>query len=129
MKKRYVYELVNLMGTVEYVGETKQPNKRFCEHVKWSRGKFYGRSDIFMNIVTEFDDRRDAYYYQCNLQKEYGLVTDRERVTRKHTNESKRKIGLSSKGRMLGKIHKPETIEKMKQARNRYWEMKKLNNN
>jgi predicted RNA-binding Zn-ribbon protein involved in translation (DUF1610 family) len=31
-----------------------------------------------MNIVTNFDNRKEAYNYQCDLQKEYGLKTDKE---------------------------------------------------
>ena len=83
MKKHYVYEIVNLMGTVEYVGETINPKNRFqshkCSRISNGSGKFYKRSDVFMNIVCEFDNRKDAYDYQCKLQKEYGFKSDREK--------------------------------------------------
>ena len=82
MKKWYVYEIVNLMGTVEYVGETTQPTQRFANHKRKLRspgsGRFGNRSDVFMNIVKEFDNKLDAFEYQCTLQKEYGLKTDKE---------------------------------------------------
>jgi predicted GIY-YIG superfamily endonuclease len=129
MEKRYVYELVNLMGTVEYVGETKQPKKRFCEHVKWSRGKFYGRADIIMNIASEFDTKKEAFIHQCELQKQYGLITDSEKMIRVYSDEYRQKIGKTSKGRRKGKKHSSETIEKMSEARTKYWEMQKQNNN
>ena len=79
MKKWYVYELINLMGTVEYVGESYRPDVRYNAHVKWLGGKFYGRGDIFMNIVKEFDKKTDAYHYQCLLQNQYGIESDRDK--------------------------------------------------
>jgi predicted GIY-YIG superfamily endonuclease len=86
MKKYYVYELVNLLGTIEYVGETATPKRRFYSHTKLppkkgvGAGRFYNRSDIFMNIVKEFDNKKEAFDYQIELQKEYGLVTDIEKL-------------------------------------------------
>ncbi len=84
MKKWYVYELVNLMGTIEYVGETYDIKQRLYNHTKTNKsiwdGKFYGRNDIFMNIVAEFDNNKDAFEYQCKLQKEYGFETDLDKM-------------------------------------------------
>jgi predicted GIY-YIG superfamily endonuclease len=91
MKKWYVYELVNLMGTVEYVGETIEPNKRLYNH-KCNSGKFSNRNDIFMNIVKEFDNRKEAWYYQCELQNEYGLISDRDK------NIKNNKLGFNKGG-------------------------------
>ena len=100
MKKWYVYELVNLMGTVEYVGESTRPIQRFANHIKHSPksnksiGKFYKRQDIILNIVSEFNSKEEAYDYQCQLQKEYGLKTDREinGFHMKHSQETKNKM-------------------------------------
>jgi len=88
-KKHYVYELYNLLGIVEYVGETVNPKLRFDKHIKtkpinkfgrknWGSGKFYGREDIQMHIAKEFDTKRKAFNFQCMLQAFYGLETDRE---------------------------------------------------
>ena len=82
-----------------------------------------------MNIVSEYETKKEAFDHQCELQKEYGLITDRERITNPHTAESKIKISLTSKGRWTGKTHKTESILKMKEARKKYWEMKKQNIN
>ena len=73
MKKWYVYEIVNLMGTVEYVGETIVPKQRFKHH---RFNKFKKRQDLVYNIVAEFDNRQDAFEFQCKLQSEYGIETD-----------------------------------------------------
>ena len=76
MKKYYVYEIVNLMGTVEYVGQSCDLKARMANH-KAPKGKFKGRNDIFMNIVAEFDNVSDAFDYECLLQTQYGFKTDR----------------------------------------------------
>jgi predicted GIY-YIG superfamily endonuclease len=78
-KKYYVYELINLYGTVEYVGETIRPERRFIEHTKYKYensnvfGKFYKRQDIFMNIVETFEDRKDARELEKILKNKYGI--------------------------------------------------------
>ena len=90
MKKWYVYELVNLMGSVEYVGESANLKDRIYTHFKrkpdGNRGKFYGRCDMIVNIAAEFDNKKDAWDLQCELQKEYGLITDREKLVQNGSN-------------------------------------------
>jgi predicted GIY-YIG superfamily endonuclease len=73
--KHFVYEIINTLGTIEYVGETANPENRMVHHIGLN-GKFYGRNDIAMSIVAEFDNRKDAYAYQCKLQNEYGWESD-----------------------------------------------------
>lgn len=80
MKKYYVYELINLYGTVEDVGESYRPEVRFAEHTKTKPrdkyhgvGKYYGRQDLIMNIVAEFDNRKDARKLETELKISYGL--------------------------------------------------------
>ena len=83
MKKYYVYEIVNLMGTVEYVGETTNPKSRWYNHTRNTNtsgsGKFANRCDILMNIVKEFDNKCESLNYEEELQKEYGFKTDRSK--------------------------------------------------
>jgi predicted GIY-YIG superfamily endonuclease len=114
MKTHYVYELFNLVGTIEYVGETTTPKHRFNQH-KSKDGKFHNRTDISMNIVEEFDNKKDAYNYQCQLQKQYGFITDAE------TNS------INSKGNQIwkGKTHSEETKQKMKESAIRRWNTNK----
>jgi predicted GIY-YIG superfamily endonuclease len=124
----HVYELYNLVGTVEWVGESMELKGRLRQH-KSKNGKFYGRADIQMNVVKEFDNKKDAWDYQCQLQNYYGLKTDSEKISethkgkpksaeqrlrlslarkgKTHTDETKLKIGLASKGR----IYKPHSEE------------------
>lgn len=78
----YVYELINLYGSVEYVGETTKPKYRLYQHTKTKPiegckgfGRFYGRQDIIMNIVQEFDNRRDALKLETELKIIHGLPT------------------------------------------------------
>jgi len=122
--KKYVYELYNLLGTVEHVGETVNPKCRLKCH-KCKAGKFYGRQDIQMNVVKEFDNRKEAYVYQCQLQKHYGLKTDREIMSEAHKGriispEHKLKLSLAKKGKPSGregKTHSDASKQKMSEAR------------
>lgn len=82
MKKYYVYEIVNLMGTIEYVGKSCNLKARMANH-KCINGRFTGRSDIFMNVVADFDNVSDAFDYECSLQTEYGFKSDRHSHTHK----------------------------------------------
>ena len=79
MKTHKVYELINLYGTVEYVGETTNPKMRMYQHTKVSpgadtgAGKFYKRSDLIMHIVSEFEDRLEALAFEGQLKKDHGF--------------------------------------------------------
>ena len=114
MEIRYVYELVNLMGTVEYVGESKNPIKRFYGHTKQKPnnnaspgfGKFYGRCDLLINVVDSFDNKKEAFEYQCNLQRYYGLETDGEKMKRVFTDSAKQKMRNAKLGLKRGPYKK-----------------------
>jgi len=84
----YVYELVNLLGTVEHVGQTIRPKVRFAEHTRtkpgpkhW-HGKFYGRQDISMHIVTIYATKAEALQAEFDLQIFWGLPPDRKKASR-----------------------------------------------
>ena len=96
MKEYFVYELINLLGTIEYVGETQHPKQRFNYH-KSNAGNFTKRQDLIMNIVNVFNTEREAWDYQCKLQNEYGLKTDREIMS-----EAMQKIGFKKGVQSLG---------------------------
>ena len=111
MKKYYVYEIVNLMGTIEYVGETTMPKRRWSNHKcnanSCGAGKFKNRSDVFMNIVNEFNNRREALDYKYNLQREYSIKTDldhkfgnKNTLGNKVSDKTKLKISLLNKGKI-----------------------------
>ena len=90
MKLYYVYELVNLMGTVEYVGKTTNPKVRIKQHTMWKantptgRGKFFRRQDITMHIVSQHLTDKEARKYEAELQKSWGLETEGEVISRKN---------------------------------------------
>jgi hypothetical protein len=81
---KYVYELINDKGIVEYVGESINPLDRFYQHTKKKfrpkrgMGRFYGREDISLNILKGFDNHREAYEYQLELQNKYFGTNERE---------------------------------------------------
>jgi predicted GIY-YIG superfamily endonuclease len=111
IKKKYVYELINLMGTIEYVGETNRPEKRFYEHTKLKYksdcgvGKFYGRQDLIMNIVKEFDDTKSCFRYETELKIYYGLIPS------EHINRRQNGIKSSSKPVIVTNIKTGEVKE------------------
>jgi len=89
MKTWKVYEIINSLGTVEYVGETfREVKDRFKNHIKKRPnnlnrdGKFYGRQDVSIHEVARFDNRRDAKLLEEQLQISYGLTTDKSKHLR-----------------------------------------------
>lgn len=96
MKKWYVYELINHMGTVEYVGETENPKNRIRLH-RCKNGNFHKRADIIMHIVKEFTDKKEAFWYQVELQKEYGLKPDNEKLSRVFSDEHRMNLSKAKK--------------------------------
>lgn len=81
----YVYELINLYGTVEYVGYSSRPKVRFFQHTKrkpnpkYPHGRFYGRIDLFLHIVSEYSCKIEALEAEYELQKFWNLRADKER--------------------------------------------------
>ena len=86
IRKKYVYQLVNENNIVEYVGESFNPHSRFKQHTKKKFrpkkgcGKFYGRTDLSLQILAEFENHKEAFDYQCQLQTKYFGIDDRERA-------------------------------------------------
>lgn len=81
----YVYELINLMGGVDYVGHSDNPSHRMKQHLskpnsnQTGHGKFYRRQDIFMHIVSSFKTKKEALQEEYKLQVYWGLTTDRSK--------------------------------------------------
>ena len=116
---RYVYELMNYYGTIEYVGESAKPEFRFHRHTKLKpgvgQGKFYRRTDLILNIVAEFETRKESFAFQVELQKEYGLEIDfvkarkvQDLTGRKpFSEETKEKMRLAKLGKTYEQIGRP----------------------
>ncbi len=86
MTKYYVYELVNLMGGIEYVGSSCNPKHRFYQHTKVKRGigrgRFFQRQDITINVVSHYPTKKEARKQEALLQKFWGLETESEVISR-----------------------------------------------
>jgi predicted GIY-YIG superfamily endonuclease len=80
---KVVYEIINDRNDkVIHVGETCDMDRRIKEHIS-ENGKFYEqRNYISFFIVKTFDNKKDAFNYQCELQKKYGLETDIEKSSK-----------------------------------------------
>lgn len=94
----YVYELVNLLGTVEYVGQTIRPKIRFYEHTTHQpsksagKGRFLGRQDISMHIVGTCATEAEALQAEYNLQIFWDLPTDRSKCGPRGENAASAKL-------------------------------------
>ena len=89
MKTYKVYELINHYGTVEYVGMTSNLKNRFQRHTKTrphptnpsaGYGKFFGRQDLIIHLVSEFSTRQEAELFEGQLKLSHGMEwTERTR--------------------------------------------------
>jgi predicted GIY-YIG superfamily endonuclease len=133
----YVYELYNELGSVEYVGESRNLKARMEQH-KCKNGKFYGRTDIHINIVKEFNSKTDAFKFQCQLQKEYNMETDGEKYSKSQIGNNK---GIKNAGKIrtdemknhqskikLGKKMTKESSDKKRDAMKLWWAKRKSTN-
>ena len=67
----YTYELINFLGTIEYVGQSYRPEYRFRQHTLTKSGKFFGRQDLYLNVVSEYTTRKDALLAEGQLKAEH----------------------------------------------------------
>ena len=74
----YLYELYDTYGNVVWVGETRNTKRRLWQH-KYKTGRFHGK-DVTMVVIGTYENRSDAWEIQVQLQKEYGLETDRDKL-------------------------------------------------
>ena len=123
--KYYVYTLMNQYGAVEYVGQTYNTDKRMQAHTKFNDGKFYGRTDLTLELVKEFDNRRDAMKYEGELKlalnmewtektgaikggtiggRKGGLIGGRKHIESGHIQKLGRKAVESGRLKMIGKV-------------------------
>lgn len=82
---KFVYELRDGENNVVYVGQTADPKRRLHSHTKSTSkssgmGKFYGRTDITMDVVAGPISKREALDLEHELQIQHGLVTDRDKA-------------------------------------------------
>jgi predicted GIY-YIG superfamily endonuclease len=94
MKNYYVYEIVNLVGSVEYVGSTGNPKQRWYMHktkpvLGRKIGKFHKRQDVFMNLVSVHATRKEARLEEMRLQKFWGFETEDEKQRGSKNSNSK----------------------------------------
>ena len=140
--KYYVYEHW-IDGVCFYVGKGR---KRRPFELKSKRNKLWneivcGRYDeIKINVIKEFDTNKEAIQYETELTMEYVKQNmckangkkygasyfnkDNPFYGEKHTEETKKKISESLKGRYIGennpfygKKHTKEALEKMSRAK------------
>jgi predicted GIY-YIG superfamily endonuclease len=106
--KWYVYQIVNEMGEVEYVGKTATPKRRWSQHTAKERyssgqGLFGNRTDVKFEIIKEFVNERTAELYEMQTKLELGLpVTECNIVGSKLMKVVQVKAICSKTGKELG---------------------------
>lgn len=105
MKNYKVYKIKEKnTDKVLYVGETCKPEKRWNVHVS-NQGKF-NRNEHYMDVIEEyvFASKKDAFNYQCDLQKLYGLHTDYQTLKNNGTSGA---LALKKSFNKTGKLYRP----------------------
>ena len=85
-----VYEIMNSLGTVEYIGITKNYRLRKWRHFARPtkhHGKFYGRMDCLMYKVSESLTKQEALLYEKELHHLHCLLTQGEKISQYFKNK------------------------------------------
>ena len=77
----HVYQLLDATGDVVYVGKSKSPKARFWNHIKrrpqpnkpWD-GKFYGRTDLALQVVASFETEEEALLEEGRIKTLQGMA-------------------------------------------------------
>ncbi len=99
IKTYYVYELRNLEHQVEYVGYTTKitgRGNRLYQHTRVQpghngSGKFYGRTDITLDVVYETLCKKEARELEGKVKLSHGLEWS-ERTDQRNINNRNRKL-------------------------------------
>jgi len=99
-----VYTIVNTQNEIEYIGCTSNPKRRWYNHTYWYQGsgigKFYGRTDVKMEVVKEFDNRREGWDYEAELKLQHGFELTEESAT--NMDKVSVKVYCANTGKELG---------------------------
>ena len=75
-----VYKIVNNSDEVEHVGQTQDLIERFRKHTKQKpglfpngQGKFYKRTDVRIEVISEWPTRREAKIAEKHWQLHYNV--------------------------------------------------------
>lgn len=100
MKKYYVYELYDELGSLWWVGMTLNPKQRLRQHT-CINGKFYGW-DMEMEIVKEFTDKKEAEAFEGQRKQYWGM---------EWTEQTRYGKGGKISGKTNGKIQGKKNVE------------------
>ena len=86
-----VYKVINEEGIVEHVGHTANLEERIKKHTKHKRaagqGKFYKRTDVTFEVISEWDTRTQARVAEHYWQVHFHCQDDGGYSKRTHTDE------------------------------------------
>ncbi len=104
----YVYQLIDENRPV-YVGVTKDPQRRFAEHVIRPKGLFYNQN-LILQIIGEFQSRVEALKYEGRKKLEYGLLWT-EHLNAVKNGSRNGKINGKIGGKKVGPIQGRKNVE------------------
>ena len=97
-----VYKIINKNGVVEHVGHTHDIQMRWVKHTKRKpsagQGKFYQRTDVTYEVISEWDTKEKARESEIYWQVYYQLQDNGGYARRKHSDETIEYIRNSPKG-------------------------------
>jgi len=103
----YVYELRTTDNKVEYIGCSKRPKQRFRQHVFQKPtgpgiGKFLGRTDLHLEIIKEFYNRKEAGQFEGFLKRQNGFIwTEYENMKKAYSISHKTKAGSYASAKVV----------------------------
>jgi group I intron endonuclease len=131
IQTQYIYRLIDpRTKSVVYIGKTKNLKKRFNDHKRLRKNKYETRLEIWKNdliksggipimeVITECDishvDELEKFYIRSYRESGFDILnsTDGGDGLQNPSEETRRKIGLKSKGRK----HSEETIRKISES-------------
>lgn len=117
MKMYYVYITINLLNNRGYVGMTNGNKKYYSgsDEDLLADIKKYGRKNFTTNRLGEFDNSKECHYWEGFYIKTLGTHISQGGYNKTWSGGRYYEVPIEKNG-MLGKKHKPESIEKMKNA-------------
>lgn len=129
----YIYKVANTINGKIYIGQTKNPNKRWSQHCGDARRKPKqhihraiakdGPSNFYFEIIDVGLNRWHADCLEINYISQYDSRNSNKGYNfrpgghvEEKSEETRRKISEALKGKRTGYKHSEETIKKMSEA-------------
>jgi group I intron endonuclease len=110
MEQPAIYQIRNIVNNKKYIGSSKNPKKRFREHLRRLRKNTH-HSIILQNAWNKYGE--DKFVFEIIVYCEQKDLMEKELLSFREESPEYN-MSLSPTAPMTGRKHKPETIEKFK---------------